>query len=674
MNPRKFPTLPAIGALALIYLVAGKLALHLAFLHKSASPVWPPAGIALAALIVLGFRVWPAIFIGAFLVNLTTVGNVATSLGIASGNTLEALCGAWLVNRFAGGMPVFDRPQNVFKFALAAVISTTLAPTFGVSSLALGGFAQWSNYWPIWLTWWLGDASGVLVLAPLLLLWSVPTTQRKWNQKQAVEVSVLLLLLVFLAEIVFGGWFPISAHNYPISFICGPIVIWTAFRFTPRETATGIFILSAIAIWGTLHGFGPFILQTENQSLLMLQAWTAALTITAMAIAAAIAERNRAHAAIEHQKEAVEAANRTKDNFLAMLSHELRTPLTPVMAALDTLDANGLASTESKNSLAMIRRNVELESQLIDDLLDLTRIAKDKLQLRFGSLDAHEVISNVVEICRPEAQARNLKLHLNLRAGAHHVSGDAAKFQQIVWNLLKNAIKFTTDDGEITISSSNPEPQLLAIAVHDTGIGIEPEIMNRIFDPFEQGERAFQRRYGGLGLGLAISKSLAQAHGGTLVARSEGRDRGSTFVLTLKTVPPPTRIVKLTAPLPESRPLRILLVDDHLDTCTALERLLIRRGHLVAAAHNVRSAMEAAARNSFDLLISDIALPDGTGTELMTYLHAISRIPGIAISGFGMNGDIEKSIEAGFAEHLVKPVKMENLEAAIDRVMAAVSV
>jgi len=670
MNPRKIPTLPAIGALALIYFIAGKLALRLAFLHASASPVWPPAGIALAALLVLGFRVWPAIFVGAFLVNLTTLGNILTSLGIASGNTLEALCGAWLVNRFAGGARVFGRPQDVFKFALAALVSTTVSPTFGVSSLAVGGFAQWSSYWPIWLTWWLGDASGVLVIAPLLLLWSVPATQRTWNQKQVLEVSVLLLLLVVLAETVFGGWLPISARNYPISFICGPIVIWTAFRFTPRETATGIFILSAIAIWGTLHGFGPFILQSENQSLLMLQSWTAALTITAMAIAAAITERNRTQVALEQQKDAVEAANRTKDNFLAMLSHELRTPLTPVMAALDTLEADGSRSSGAKNSLAMIRRNVELESQLIDDLLDLTRIAKDKLQLRFGPLDSHEVINNVVEICRPQAQARNLTLQLNLRAGTHHVLGDAAKYQQIVWNLLKNAVKFTAENGEITISSSNPEPQLLAIAVHDTGIGIEPEVMNRIFDPFEQGERAFQRRYGGLGLGLAISKSLAQAHGGTLIARSEGHDRGSTFILTMKTVPAPPRIVKLTSPVPESRPLRILLVDDHQDTCVALERLLVRRGHLVAAAHNVRSAMETAARNSFDLLISDIALPDGTGTELMTYLHAISRIPGIAISGFGMNGDIEKSIDAGFAEHLIKPVKMENLEAAIDRVMA----
>jgi signal transduction histidine kinase/CheY-like chemotaxis protein len=674
MNPRKIPTLPAIGALALIYFIAGKLSLNLAFLNPSASPVWPPAGIALAALLVLGYRAWPAIFVSAFFVNFWTAGTIFTSLGVATGNTLEAICGAWLVNRFAGGSNVFERPQGVFKFALAALVSTAVSPAFGVTSLALGGFVPWANYGWVWLTWWLGDASGDLVVAPFLLLWSVPKSRRVWNRRETIEVSVLLLLLVALAEVVFGGWFPISAHNYPISFICGPIVIWTAFRFTPRETATGIFVLSAIAIWGTLRGFGPFILEKENQSLLMLQSWTAALTITAMAIAAAIAERNRAQAAIEQQKDAVEAANRTKDNFLAMLSHELRTPLTPVLAALDTLEVDGGRTPESKNSLSMIRRNVELESQLIDDLLDLTRIAKDKLQLRFGPLDAHEVINNVVEICRPEAQARNLKLQLNFRGGAHHVSGDAAKYQQIVWNLLKNAIKFTADNGEITISSSNPEPQLLAIAVHDTGIGIEPEVMNRIFDPFEQGERACQRRYGGLGLGLAISKSLAQAHGGTLVARSEGRGRGSTFILTMKTVPPPLRITKLTSPASESRPLRILLVDDHQDTCVALERLLVRRGHLVAAAHNVRSAMEAAARNSFDLLISDIALPDGTGTELMTYLHAISRIPGIAISGFGMNGDVEKSLEAGFAEHLVKPVKMENLEAAIDRVVTTMSV
>jgi signal transduction histidine kinase/ActR/RegA family two-component response regulator len=453
-------------------------------------------------------------------------------------------------------------------------------------------------------------------------------------------------------------------------------VVWTAFRFTQRETATGIFILSAIAIWGTLHGFGPFVGETENQSLLTLQSWTAVVTITAMALSAGMAERRRAEEALQQQKAIVEAANRTKDHFLAMLSHELRTPLTPVISALETLETEPAQTEEVKSALAMIRRNVELETQLIDDLLDFTRIAKDKLQLRFAPVDAHVAISNVVEICRAEADSRRLRVHLNLRANAHYLAADAAKFQQIVWNLLKNAIKFTAEDGEIAISSSNPSPEVLTISVRDTGIGMKPEVMQRIFDPFEQGNRSFERRFGGLGLGLAISKSLAQAHGGTLTAQSDGRDRGSTFLLSMQTTSP---VEGLAVPARASgetsrQGLRILLVDDHQDTCAALEKLLVRRGHLVAATHNVRSAMEAAVRNRFDLLISDIALPDGSGMELMIQLHAISRIPGIAISGFGNNGDIEKSLQAGFSEHLIKPVKLEKLEAAMERAIEAKSV
>ena len=670
MHLRRFSTLPAISVLTLLYFLVGKLSLKLAFLHASASPVWPPAGIALAALIVLGYRVWPGIFVGAFLVNATTAGNIATSLCIATGNTLEAVCGAWLVNRFANGMRVFDRSQDVFKFTVAVMLSTVISPIFGVSSLALGGFANWTQYGAIWLTWWLGDATGDLVVAPLIILWSMAPRFRLIAIKD-FEVGFLLLLLFVVAQAVFGGWFPITAKNYPISFVCGPLLIWAAFRFTQRETATAVFILSAIAMWGTLQGFGPFVMETENHSLLITQSSTAVLAITALALAAAMAERRRAEKAISQQKAAVEAANRTKDNFLAMLSHELRTPLTPVLAALDGLEMLPSQSEESKASLAMIRRNVELESQLIDDLLDLTRIARDKLQLKFEQIDAHQAITNVVDICKMEANARKIRVHLNLRAGAHHVSVDTAKFQQIIWNLLKNAIKFTHENGEIAISSTNPSPQVLVISVRDTGIGIEPEIMERIFNPFEQGDQSLHRRFGGLGLGLAISKSLAEAQGGTLVARSEGHDQGSTFVLTMNTVPPPQRHTIEPDIVPvEVRGLRILLVDDHQDTCTALERLLVRRGHLVAAAHNVRSAMEAAANNQFDLLISDIALPDGTGTELMRFIRAMRPVRGIAISGFGMNGDIEKSLNAGFSEHLVKPLKLEKLEAAIDRVMS----
>jgi integral membrane sensor domain MASE1 len=338
MQSRRFSGLLLICGLAVIYFIAGKLGLMLASLHASASPVWPPAGIALAALLLLGYRAWPAIFIGAFLVNVTTAGNVATSFAIGTGNTLEALVGAWLVNRFAGGTNVFDRPQGVFKFALAAGISAIISPAFGVTSLGVAGFADWAKYGAIWLTWWLGDATGDLVFTPLILLWSV-ASKRRWNKREAAEVGTLLLLLALLSVVVFGGWPAVSTRNYPIVLICGPVLIWTAFRFRQRETATGIFILSAIALWGTLHAFGPFVRETENQSLLAVQWWTAVLSITAMALSAGMAERRRIEEELQQQKVVLESANRTKDRFLAMLSHELRTPLTPVISALESLEA-----------------------------------------------------------------------------------------------------------------------------------------------------------------------------------------------------------------------------------------------------------------------------------------------------------------------------------------------
>ena len=671
MDPRRFRAALTVILLTVVYFVAAKLSLQLAFLHVSASPVWPPAGIALAALLLLGYRVWPAIFVGAFLVNLTTAGNVFTSLGIATGNTLEGVIGAWLMHRFAGGAQVFDRAQNVFKFAIVVLLSTLASPTIGLTSLAVAGYADWANYSAIWLTWWLGDATGDFIVAPLLILWYAAPA-RRWDRAALLEVILLFLLLFALGQLAFGGWLPLSTKNYPIASIFGPIVIWTAFRFTQRETATGIFILSALAVWGTLHGYGPFALENANESLLTLQASTAILIVTAMALAAGMAERRRAQAALEQQRATVEAANRTKDNFLAMLSHELRTPLTPVLAALDALKTERQPPEELDATLAMMRRNIELESQLIDDLLDLTRITKDKLQLQFESVDAHQAIRNVVEMCAAEARAKKLEVRLDLQATDFRVMADPAKFQQIIWILFKNAIKFSGENGVITLYSANHLPHIITIGVADTGIGIEPEIMERIFNPFEQGERSFQRRFGGLGLGLTISKSLAQAHGASLIAKSEGLNRGATFILTMKTagLEEEAAIPRTPDAHPAPTGLRILLVDDHPDTCAALERLLTLRGHHVQAAHSMREALMSAGQASFDLLISDVGLPDGNGMDLLRSLRVQQPLRGIAISGFGMDADIGKSLEAGFSEHLVKPVKLEKLEAAIARVVS----
>jgi len=670
MFSRRSSLLAATTALAVVYGIAAKLSLYLAFFQPSASPVWPPAGIAVAALLVLGYRAWPAIFVGAFVANLTTAGNVITSLCISSGNSLEALCGAWLLNRFAGGTRVFDRAQDVFKFALIAAVSAALSASVGPTSLAFAGFASWEKYGAIWLTWWLGDMTGYLVFAPLVLLWWM---RPRWqeNPQRTLEALLLLVLIVVLGEAVFGNLFPFSSKTYPLAFVCGPLILWTAFRLTQRETITGILVLLGIALWGTLHGHGPYQLGSVNQSLLILQAWAAVLTLTSMALAAAMVERRRAEAALEQQKAAVELANRTKDNFIAMLSHELRTPLTPVMALLDLMEGEPAGSGDLRENLGIIRRNIELESRLIDDLLDLTRIARGKLKMELKPVDAHEAIAQVVEMCRSEIDAKELRFRLELGAQAFYVAADEAKFKQIIWNLLKNAIKFTPAQGAISIGSINNQPGELSITVQDTGMGIPPEIIGRIFNAFEQGDESLRQRHGGLGLGLAISKAIVDGHDGSLAVRSDGRGRGTIFCLTMKTIvspPTPGTDGKASPSEIEQRRWRILLVEDHADTSAALRNLLARRGHHVGVAHDVHSALEVAERHSFDLVISDVGLPDGTGADLMARLRA-TGVRGIAISGFGMRADVERSLASGFAEHLVKPVSFEKLEAAILRTM-----
>jgi len=288
-----------VAVLAAVYLIAANLGLKLAFVHASATAVWPPTGIALAAFLVFGYRVWPGVLVGAFLANITTAGSAATSVGIAAGNTLEGLVGAYLVNRFAGGRNAFDRPQDIFKFALlAAMLSTMVSATVGVTSLSLGGFADWADYGAIWLTWWLGDVSGALLVAPFLLLWAV-NPRMHWHRRQRVEAVLLFLCLIVVGQVVFGGWLPFTVKNYPLDYLCIPILIWTAFRFGQRETATAAFVLAVLAIWGTLRGVGPFVGKTQNESLLLLQAFLGVTTLMALTFAAMVEERRRTEASRE---------------------------------------------------------------------------------------------------------------------------------------------------------------------------------------------------------------------------------------------------------------------------------------------------------------------------------------------------------------------------------------
>jgi signal transduction histidine kinase len=379
-------------------------------------------------------------------------------------------------------------------------------------------------------------------------------------------------------------------------------------------------------------------------------------------------ERRRIEHELRKAHDELALANRAKDHFIAVLSHELRTPLTPVLAIVSQLETQADLPPELRGDLVTIRQNVEMEAHLIDDLLDLTRIVRNKLELHLQVIDAHALVRTVLETFQLDIDIKPLKLTLELNAPRHHVQADPARLRQVLANLLSNAVKFTPQTGAITITTQNIQDRL-QIQIRDTGVGIDPQVLPRLFQMFEQGERTITRRFGGLGLGLSIAKSLVELHGGAITADSPGPGKGSTLTIEMPAVAPQTKIPPPPPP-PTSKPtaLRILLVEDHEDTRRTMARLLKIEGHTITQAVNVKEALELASKQTFDLLLSDIGLPDGTGNDIMRHFKAKTQTPGIAISGFGQEEDLQKSRDAGFQTHLTKPVDFRKLQDAISKI------
>jgi signal transduction histidine kinase/ActR/RegA family two-component response regulator len=374
-----------------------------------------------------------------------------------------------------------------------------------------------------------------------------------------------------------------------------------------------------------------------------------------------------------------EAANKLKDQFLAVLSHELRTPITPVLMTAVRLAQDPSLPERLRGEVEKIRRNAELQAKLIDDLQDLTRVAHDKIELHFEAVDVHALLRQAVELfCSSQIQKKKIDCAVHDGAVDHHVWADPVRLQQVIWNLVQNAVKFTPDGGRVEARTHNPEPGRIAIEVTDTGIGIEPDVLPRLFDAYEQGSRSVTRRFGGLGLGLALCKALVDRLGGTLTVASEGPGRGATFFLAFPAIPSqaqesdaPRRTVGM---IPARRPLRILLVEDHVDTLHVMADFLEVSGHEVTKAPDVGSALRLAETRSFDLLVSDLGLPDGSGLDLMRQVRERYGLPGIAVSGYGTSDDVRLSQDAGFLDHLIKPVHPSKLKEAIARARTSIEV
>jgi signal transduction histidine kinase len=501
-----------------VYLAAGKLGLSLALVHASASAVWPPTGIALAAFLLLGRSVWPAILAGAFLVNVTAEGSAATSLGIAVGNTLEGMVGAELVRRFAGGAAAFDRPRDVFKFVvLAGLCATMISPSIGVTSLCLGGFALWSEYWGIWLTWWLGDAGGAVVVAPALLLWA-RRPRPGWTRAQWLEVAGLVVVIAGLGAVAFGGLLTPLGDGGTLSFLCLPATIWTAFRFGKRETAAAVLILSGIAAWGARHGLGPFP-ERENESLVLVQLFMGVVAVTSLSLAAVVSQRRRALEGLARQALALARSNAELDEFARVVSHDLKAPLRGIshLAKWIVEDCEDVLRIESRRHLSLLDERARRMGRLIDGVLSYSRVGRTRSALQ--RLDSRAVAEEVIDSLGP-LRGVSVRIEGTLPV----VRYDRTQLTQVFQNLIHNGVEHIgRPSGEVVVSCREGTDGF-EFSVRDDGVGIPETHLERVFQMFQvvdpDGETS--------GVGLAIVRKIVEMHGGSVSVTSTS-GRGATF-------------------------------------------------------------------------------------------------------------------------------------------------
>jgi signal transduction histidine kinase/ActR/RegA family two-component response regulator len=672
------PDLVVLVALTLAYFLGGRLGLSFATIHASASAIWPPTAIALAALLLFGYRAWPAIFAGAFLVNVTTSGSLLVSTAIAVGNTAEGLVGAYLVGRFARGPACFERVADVFRFAgLAAGAATMTSATIGVLALVLAGQAGWEAFERIWLTWWLGDATGALIFAPPIVLWFRDRSLRVPDGRLA-EVALTTALVMGIGALCFAS--PVLS-GYPLMFLCMPPLAWVAFRFGRRAVTTHVALLALIAIYTTEHGVGPFVMATRNESLLVLQAFMGTIALMMLPIAALVGQYERATAALEaanaqerRARAEAEAASGAKDEFLAMLSHELRNPLQAISSSIWLMDRPAPAGGESRGrALEILRRQTEHLTRLVNDLLDVARLSAGKIAIQPQAVNLADAIRrnvNALEV------AGRLEDHtVEVEAESLWLRVDPARLDQMLANLVANALKYTPQGGTIRVGA-HTEGADAVVRVRDDGVGIAPELLPRVFDLFTQGDRGLDRREGGLGVGLALVQRLARLHGGSVEARSDGTGRGSEFVLRL---PVAAHAIGGATPEPAQRlvePRRVLIVEDHADVRTALRTLLEHEGHIVYEAEDGASGIDAALRWRPDVVLIDIGLPRIDGYQVAQTLRSRqdtigARLRLVAVTGYGQPEDKRRARNAGFDEHLVKPVDPAALQRALGEAVAA---
>ena len=661
---------------AIVYFAGAELGLSLASVHENVTPVWPPTGIAIASLLIFGRRVWPGVFAGALVANSLTHIPIGSAIGIATGNTLEAIVAYSLLQRSKQWRNSFDSVSEVLTFVVyAAVLAPLVSATFGSISVYWAGST--TEFWYLWLTWWMGDGFGALIVSPFLLSWSV---SRKISRQEGPEIGSLFVLLIIVVLIVFAGWFPGPIKTYPLAYLSLPCLLWAALRFDQRIVTSAIMLMAGVAVWGAKHDYGPFVQPSRNASLLLLISFVGTASLMTLLVAAVMRERRTAEAdksklgselelsrrriedivqhvpgivweawgrpgtserrvdfissyiekmlgyraeewlatpgfglsvvhpddrermaaeavaifasgkggssrfrlmhrdghevwveahsivvcdesgpigmrgvtmditaAVKaelertelleresHARQQAEEASRLKEEFLATVSHELRTPLNAVVGWSRLLRSGQLDSDGTIHAVEVIERNAAAQRQIIEDLLDVSRIITGKLRISTQPVDLLLLIHAAIDAVRPAAEAKEIKISTHIEASDSIVRADSERLQQVLWNLLSNAVKFTPAGGTVDLFLEQ-HGSLAEIRIEDSGPGVPSEFLPRIFERFSQADGSSTRKHGGLGLGLAIVRHLVELHGGT-VSASNRKEGGAVLTVRLPIV------------------------------------------------------------------------------------------------------------------------------------------
>jgi len=522
-----------IAVVALAYLMAAHIGLALDAVSGFATLVWPAGGIALAAILLGGFRLWPAIAIGAFLANLFNGASPLVALGIAVGNTAEAVLGAWLIRRTKNFHLQLDRVRDVLVLLiLAAVVSTVVAATVGVTTLLIGGVIPVGRVAETWRAWWIGDAMGDLLVAPLILVWAA-WKPRRIALPRAAEAVALVAAIVGVSLIVFGNPQSLESPARAREYMLFPPLIWAALRFGLFGSVTSAVLVTIIAVAETVLRHGPFVRPELHDSLLALQTFMGVSGATFLFLGASMSERERNREELKAARENAEAANRAKSGFLAMISHELRTPLNAITGFVDvlSLELDGPLTDKQRDGLSRIAQNQRHLLSLIEDVLGFAQVEAGRLSFALQPVNPCESIATVETIVAQEVGRKGLNLIVADCDVGIRVLADPDKLRQIVLNLVTNAIKFTPRGGEIRIRVQAVE-ETVRIAVADTGIGIPEDKLDYVCDPFFQVEQGDTRRYPGVGLGLSIVRDVVLAMNGEIAIESE-LGKGTTVTINL---------------------------------------------------------------------------------------------------------------------------------------------